>query len=109
MQENELTMKMQLERKEFRFKQFENDVKNRLKAEPFVQNAPLVPDITNMAADAEELDYLQEEVEKLRNNYRELQRENLKLKKKIEKSAAMEGEKKKLQKIILDVSKSKEA
>ena len=71
MQENELTMKMELERKQFRFKQLENDVKNRLKAEPFVQNAPFVPEST-ATADAEELDYLQEEVEKLRNSYREL-------------------------------------
>ena len=51
---------MELEKKEFRFKQLENDVKNRLKAEPFVQNTPLVPDTSNTAADAEELDYLQE-------------------------------------------------
>lgn len=58
MQEHELTMKMELERKEFRFKQLENDVKNRLKAEPFVQNTPLLPDSTS-TPDAEEFDYLQ--------------------------------------------------
>lgn len=38
-----------------------------------------------------------------------MERENLKLKKKIEKSQGLEGEKKKLEKIILDVSKSKDA
>lgn len=54
-------MKMELERKEFRFKQLENEVKTRLKAEPSEPNAPLLPVLTS-TADAEELDYLQEEV-----------------------------------------------
>lgn len=72
MQEYELNMKMELEKKEIRFKQLETEVKNRLKVEPYVQNAPIIPLNNSTAADAEELDYLQEEVEKLRNNYREL-------------------------------------
>mgnify|MGYP000955556325 FL=1 len=70
MQEYELNMKMELEKKEIRFKQLETEVKNRLKVEPYVQNAPIIPLNNSTAADAEELDYLQEEVEKLRNNYR---------------------------------------
>lgn len=106
MEEKEFSMKMELERKEFRFKQLENEVKTRLKSEPLASNTPIIP-IQTTNADAEELDYLQEEVEKLRNNYRELDRENLKLKKKLEKTQVLEGEKKKLEKIILDVSKSK--
>ena len=72
MQEYELNMKMELEKKEIRFKQLETEVKNRLKVEPYVQNAPIIPLNNSTAADAEELDYLQEEVEKIRNNYREL-------------------------------------
>jgi predicted transcriptional regulator len=81
-------MKMEIERKEFRFKQLENEVKTRLKSEPYTANTPILPPQTS-TADAEELDYLQEEVEKLRNNYRELDRENLKLKKKLEKTQAL--------------------
>ena len=43
MQETEFTMKMEMERKEFRFKQLENEVKTRLKAEPYSPNAPILP------------------------------------------------------------------
>ncbi len=59
MQETELYMKMELEKKEVRFKQLETQVKNRLKAESF-------PTATNPIAttahtlDTDELDYLQE-------------------------------------------------
>ncbi len=37
-----------------------------------------------------------------------MERDNLKLKKKLEKTQSLEGEKKKLEKIILDVSKTKD-
>jgi DNA repair exonuclease SbcCD ATPase subunit len=105
MQEHELYMKMELEKKEVRFKQLEKEVKSRLRADPFPTNAPLLP---SPAPDNEEIDYLQEELDKVRNSYRELERDNLKLKKKLEKTQSLEGEKKKLEKIILDVSKTKD-
>jgi chromosome segregation ATPase len=69
MQESEFSLKMDLERKEFRFRQLESEVKNRFKAESLVPSGPLLPAPTS-TADAEELDYLQEEVEKLRGSCR---------------------------------------
>lgn len=52
MEEKEFSMKMELERKEFRFKQLENEVKTRLKSEPYTGNAPVLP-IQTTTADAE--------------------------------------------------------
>lgn len=43
MQENELYMKMELEKKEVRFKQLEKEVKSRLSVEPAPPTQPLVP------------------------------------------------------------------
>jgi hypothetical protein len=59
MEESEFTMKMELERKEFRFKQLENEVKNRLRQNDSATNAPVLP-VQTTTVDAEELDYLQE-------------------------------------------------
>ena len=50
---------MELERKEFRFKQLENEVKTRLKQNDNASNAPVLP-VQTTTVDAEELDYLQE-------------------------------------------------
>jgi len=82
---------MELEKKEVRFKQLEKEVKNRLSTELAVPSQPLVPQ-----PDTEEIDYLQEELDKLRTKHRELERDHLKLKKKLERSQGLEAEKKKL-------------
>ena len=66
MQESEFYMKVELEKKEVRFQQLEKEVKSRLKAEPFAPNTPSPSE----KQDNEELDYLQEEIEKMRAVHR---------------------------------------
>ena len=85
MEENEVYLKMELEKKQVRFSELEREVKNRLR----VNDAQIIlPTRENLSSlDQNRQDEFREENDKLKSKARELERENKNLVRKAEKTS----------------------